>query len=196
MCTTLVRLSDSLISPLTLWPNIPTLDAAKIPLDRQRPKRECKYQIEWRSHRVYPSRKGPTFAFCESCGVDINVGHGGLNDVRKHLATSKHQEMLKATSGTSSLKALFRPSPLEESITRAELLFASFIPEHNLLFMLADHFTHLSKAMFPDSQIAKGFRCAATKTTCIVKGALNPYFLEAAISLWDLWQRKSVFNSL
>ena len=77
----------------------------------KRPKWECKYQIEWRSHRVYPSRKGPTFAFCESCGVDINVVHGGLNDVRKHLATSKHQEMLKATSGTSSLKALFRPSP-------------------------------------------------------------------------------------
>ena len=77
----------------------------------KRPKWECKYQIEWRSHRVYPSRKGPTFAFCESCGVDINVVHGGLNDVGKHLATSKHQEMLKATSGTSSLKALFRPSP-------------------------------------------------------------------------------------
>ena len=32
--------------------------------------------------------------------------------MRKHLATSKHQEMLKATSGTSSLKTLFRPSPL------------------------------------------------------------------------------------
>ena len=78
---------------------------------------------------------------------------------------------------------LHDPSPLEESITRAELLFASFIAEHNLPFMLADHFNHLLKAMFPDSQIAKGFRCAATKTTCIVKGALNPYFLEAAISL-------------
>ena len=88
--------------------------------------------------------------------MDINVGHGGLNDVRKHLATSKHQEMLKATSGTSSLKALIRPSPLEESITRAELLFASFIAEHNLPFMLADHFTHLSKAMFPIAKLQKG----------------------------------------
>ena len=37
--------------------------------------------------------------------------------------------------------------------------------------------------MFPNSQIAKRFRCTATKTTCIGKGALNQYFLEAAISL-------------
>ena len=34
MYTTLLRLS--LISPLTLWPKIPTLDTAKIPLDGQR----------------------------------------------------------------------------------------------------------------------------------------------------------------
>ena len=49
--------------------------------------------------------------------------------------------------------------------------------------MLADHFSHLSKAIFPNNQLAKRFRCAATKTTCIVKGPLNSYFLEAAISL-------------
>ena len=84
---------------------------------------------------------------------------------------------------------MFRPSILEESITRADLLFTSFIAEYNLPFMLVDHFTYLSKAtflnspMFPDSQIAKRFCCASTKTTCIGKGALNQYFLEAAISL-------------
>ena len=104
--------------------------------------------------------------------------HGGLNDVRKHIATSKHQEMLKATSSTMNLESFFRPSPVEESITRAEVLFANFIAEHNLAFMLADHFTHLASAMFPDSQVAKAFRCAATKTTCIVlRVHLIPTFL-------------------
>ena len=76
---------------------------------------------------------------------------------------------------------MFRPSILEESLTRSELLFSSFITEYNLPFMLVNHFTYLSKAMFPDSKIVKRFRCAATKTTCIGKGALNQYFLEAAI---------------
>ena len=69
----------------------------------KRPKRECKYQSEWRSHRVYPSKQRPTFAFCELCVIDTNVGHDELNDVRKHLANFKHQEKLKATSGTLSL---------------------------------------------------------------------------------------------
>ena len=88
--------------------------------------------------------------------------HGGLNDVKK---PSKHQEMRKATSSTKSLKALFRQSPVEESITRAEVLFANFVAEHNLPFMLADHLTHLVSAMFHDSQVAKGLQSAATKTT-------------------------------
>ena len=55
-------------------------------------------------------------------------------------------------------------------------MFANFIAEHNLPFLFADHFTHMTRAMFPDSQIAKAFRSAHTKTTCIVTGALNPYF--------------------
>ena len=91
-----------------------------------------------------------------------------------------------------NLKSFFRPSPVEESIMRAEVLFANFIAEHNLAFMLADHFTHLASAMFRDSQVAKGFWCAATKTTCIVKGALNPYFSEPVTAL----QRKPFFYSL
>ena len=72
---------------------------------------------------------------------------------------------------------------MEESITRAEVLFTNFIAEHNIPFILAAHFTHLASAMFPDSQVAKGFWCAATKTTCIVKGALNYYFSEAVTAL-------------
>lgn len=153
------------------------------PAPLKKPRRECKYQSAWRKNGVLPSKKGPTFALCESCGVDINIGHGGLNDVKKHISTSKHQEMLKATSSSMNLKSFFRSSPVEEAATRAEVLFANFVAEHNLPFMLADHFTHLAGTMFPDSQVAKAFRCAATKTTCIVKGALSPYFFEAVVTL-------------
>ena len=87
-----------------------------IPRPPKKAKRECKYQSEWCNSGVLPSKKGPAFALCESCGVDINVGHGGLYDVRKHFATSKHQQMLKATSSTMSLKSFFRPSPVEEPV--------------------------------------------------------------------------------
>ena len=140
-----------------------------IPGPSKKPRRDCKYQNEWRSHGMLPSRKGPTFALCESCGMDINIGHVGLNDVRKHLATSKHQEVRKATSSTMALKAFFRPSPLDESITRAEVLFANFIAEHNLPFMLSDHFTHHVSAMFLIAKLPKDFGVQPLKQLALSK---------------------------
>ena len=132
---------------------------------------------------VSASKRGPNFAHCDSCCTDINVGHGGVHDIRKHLATSKHQEMVKAAKSSRSLRTLFRRSPVEESVTRTEVLFANFIAEHNLPFLLADHFTCLTSVMFPDSQIAKAFRSAHMKTTCIVTGELQPYFADPVLTL-------------
>ena len=149
----------------------------------KRPKRECSYQTEWKNCGVSTSRRGPNFAHCDYCGTEISIGHGGVNDVKKHLATTKHQEMVKHSSGNQSLRALFAQSPIEESVTRAEVLFANFVAEHNLSFYLADHFTHLTSVMFPDSKIAKSFRSARTKTTCVVTGALYPHFSEPVVTL-------------
>lgn len=56
----------------------------------------------------------------------------------------------------------------------AELYFTSIVVEHNLSFASSDHFTKLSKVMFPDSQIAKNFSCGRTKTKAIVTHALAP----------------------
>ena len=64
----------------------------------------------------------------------------------------------------------------EDSVTRAETLFAYFIAEHNIPFLVADHFSDLVKQMFPDSSIAKKFRSKRTKTAHIVNHALGPYF--------------------
>ena len=91
--------------------------------------------------------------------------------------------MLKVTSSNQSLVTLFRQSPIEQAVTRAEVLFANFVAEHNLPFLLGDHFTHLTHAMFPDSQIAKAFKSGHTKTMCVVTGALAPHFSEPVFSL-------------
>ena len=130
------------------------------------PKRECSYQTEWKNCWLSASRRGPNFAHCDYCGTEISIGHGGVYDVKKHLATAKHQEMVKHSSGNHSFRTLFAQSPIEASVTRAEVVFANFVAEHNLSFLLADHFTHLTSVMFPDSKIAKSFRSARTKTCC------------------------------
>ena len=132
-------------------------------------RRECKYQPEWQSHGFLRSRKGKNFALCKTCNVDINVSHGGISDVRKHLATTKHQQVVMAAGNSSDLRKFMPRSPIEDAVTKSEVLFAYFIAEHNLSFSTANHFSHLTHVMFPDSTIARAFKSARTKTTCIIK---------------------------
>ena len=141
--------------------------------------RDCKYQQEWQSHGMLPSTKGPGFGRCKYCNTYINIAHGGVYDVKKHLSSSKHQEMVKAVGSSRNVSEFFQPSPIE----RAEVLFSNFVAEHNIPFMTTDHFTNLTSSMFPDSKIAQAFSCARTKTTCIVKGVLHLHFAEAVIGL-------------
>ena len=54
------------------------------------------------------------------------------------------------------------------------MYFVTFIAEHNIPFLAADHFTKLIKVMFPDSTIAQDFSSSRTKTTAIVKYTLAP----------------------
>ena len=49
-------------------------------------------------------------------------------------------------------------SPVQDAATRAEVLFAYFIAEHNLSFSTANHFSRLTHVMFPDSKIAQAFQ--------------------------------------
>ena len=146
------------------------------PAKKRAKTKRCNYKSSWQASGVSASKRGRNYAHCDSCGTDFNIGHGGSNDVKRHLATCKHQEMAKVTSNNQSLVILFRQSPIEQAVTRAEVLFANFVTEHNLPFLLGDHFTHLTHAMFPDSQIAKAFKSGHTKTACVVTGALTPHF--------------------
>ena len=52
---------------------------------------------------------------------------------------------------------------------RAETLFTNFLVEHNVPLSVADHFGPLLKKMCPDSEIAKKYACARTKTGSIVR---------------------------
>ena len=57
-------------------------------------------------HSKYPfiikSDKGSSYAKCTICASDINICHGGINDINKHISTSKHKLALE--SGDSSKK--------------------------------------------------------------------------------------------
>lgn len=127
------------------------------PPPKKRLKRDCKYQNEWKACGISRSSRGTTYAHCDFCNAEFNVKHGGINDVRKHLATSKHQQNLSAAEASQNLKGLLSSgqSSLEEAVTRAEVLFAEFVSEHNLSFSLSNHFTHLTSAMFLTARLPR-----------------------------------------
>ncbi|XP_061577748.1 zinc finger BED domain-containing protein 5-like [Cololabis saira] len=48
--------------------------------------------------------------------------------------------------------------------------------QHNVPFAVSDHFSPLLKECFRDSTTAQNFKCASTKTTCIINEAVAPHF--------------------
>ena len=95
-------------------------------------------------------------------------------DVKRHIDTKKHADSDK-TPKSASIMDFFQSAnsstqeELRRKVTRAEVLVAGFLVEHNIALSAADHATQLFKEAFPDSDIAKQFKCGRTKTTQIVK---------------------------
>ena len=54
--------------------------------------------------------------------------------------------------------------------------------QHNVPLAVTDHLSPLFKDIFPDSQIAKGYASARTKTTCILNGSLAPHFKSVLVT--------------
>ena len=145
----------------------------------KKPKRASKWQSEWTKYRLSASKKGSSYAYCNVCLVDFSIAGGGVHEVKRHLDSKKHQDnakLLEHQPAISSALSKTSTGSLEEKITTAELYFTTFIAEHNLPFLVGDHFTKLCKVMFPDSKIADGFACGRTKSTAIMKHALSPHF--------------------
>ena len=71
-------------------------------------KRECNFQREWKSHGMIPSARWVAFARCKYCNTDINIVHEGINNIKKHVATSKHWESVKAAGCSGNVKAFLK----------------------------------------------------------------------------------------
>ena len=138
----------------------------------KKPRYACRFhpnsnQFTW----AKVSRKGPSFAYCTTCSRNISVAYGGNKDLSKHERTDVHQAGSRSVAGVSSITSYFqKPGPKRvESVVEAEVKFGYFLAEHHLAFSVADHCSKLFPSLFPDSAIAKAFKCGRTKATAIVK---------------------------
>ena len=150
------------------------------------PKRACstsrhvasKWQESWRKYHLAPSKKVASYVFCTLCSSDLSIGGGELHDIKRHIGSVKHTQLLRAVLSQPSIASAMASSSqtesLQDQVAKAEVYFTFFVAEHNLSFSTADHFTKLCKKMFPDSKVADKFSCGRTKTRSIISHALAP----------------------
>ena len=146
-----------------------TSSVAKVS-DRKRKKYLCVYKRDYSERFPWAaeSKKGKTFAYCMPCGRDVCLGQGGTKDLAKHEQTNLHLKSQQGFSGIRPLHSYLGPVR-KESVIMAEIKFGYFLGEHHLPLLLADHCGRLFRSMFPDSSIAKDFKCGHTKATAILK---------------------------
>ena len=108
-------------------------------------------------------------AFCTLCSTDFSVKSGGKNDVKRHVAKKKHQEIAKSRSNEKeSITSYFTTKKDDNAVIKAECLYTSYLVEHNLPISASDHAGAVFKRMFPDSEIAQKYGCGRTKTSPVV----------------------------
>ena len=67
-------------------------------------------------------------------------------------------------------------------MTAAEVRNTMMIAHHNAALCLADHIGPMQRKNFPDSKIAQNYRCARTKTACILNYAIAPLLRDELVA--------------
>lgn len=112
---------------------------------------------------IVKSRRGENYVYCCVCRVDFSIKHSGMYDISRHVECQRHKSL---SSSSQDIKSFFTKQN-DDGPIRAEVLFTSFLIEHNIPLAAADHAGPLFKRMFPDSKIASQYGCARTKITAI-----------------------------
>ena len=129
----------------------------------KKPKYVQKFKTDY--ERDFPcvtsSSRGADFAFCTACRSHLSIGHGGRNDIKRHIDTEAHKACEKSRGPQiSNFFKLVKPKDdsgtLESEVTRAEATLCYVIAESNLSLSMSDKLVRAMKFMFPDSKIAAG----------------------------------------
>ena len=129
-------------------------------------KYNCKFQADWMKDFQFlrPSSLGNESSFCTLCSVNFSVASGGLYDVKRHAKceTQIRQWRLKKLQNRWVFSSRNQTINLTVNLSWLKL-FLVILWEHNLPFVVADHFTQLCSKLFPDSKITSKFACKRTK---------------------------------
>ncbi len=123
-----------------------------------------KHRKEWESLKgpyegwIQASKSGEAYSYCVPCRKDVKVLASGFYDLKTHFGTTGHKHNVSKSKTFKPMDEHFfskaNSSPPNKA-TAAEIMFCQFLAEHNIPPSVADHFTDLVKAMFPDSKLAQ-----------------------------------------
>jgi hypothetical protein len=108
------------------------------------------------------------------------VSNGGARDLKIHLDTEKHKTAVRGEGSASSITQYFLRPGNEDAVNAAEAAWSFHTVKHHNSYRSMDCTSALLKKTLPDSDTAKKFSCARTKTEAIVDSVLAPHSVEVA----------------
>ncbi len=116
-------------------------------------------------------------AKCVPCDQQISLKTTGKAAILDHEKTAKHKSNVKIKAQTKSIQAFTTTTKWnseDEKVFAAEGVFAYHIAKHGQSFASTNCVSSegLFRTMFPDSNLAKKYGSAETKTAAIVKSKL------------------------
>lgn len=116
------------------------------------------------------SKVGENLFFCEHCKVDMNIGSGGKDDLKKHIKSKKHAQSVTANTSSSSISKCYPSS--EDHLVINAVLFTQFLIDNNLPLEESDKYTKLVKFMFPKCEVMQKYQRGRTNTTAIAHSSI------------------------
>ena len=125
------------------------------------------------------SKKDSHYGRCNVCHKDIIVSNMGHYALIQHAAGTSHK---KAFGEKRSQLSIPFSKASSDGTVAAEIRWVTFLAEHDLPMSLSDDIAKLFVAMFPDSAIAREFKCARTKSTYVLTSGLGNTFHDDLIT--------------
>lgn len=133
-------------------------------------------------------------AKCVICDLVISCAQHGTSAVKRHASSQMHLTARKkhcdadgklnrpkSLQSTISFSRSAGVSTLNDSVIRAEALFAMSLAVKGIPFSYADVAAKIFPPMFHDSQIAGKFSCGRTKVSYMISDGLGPHFKKKVI---------------
>lgn len=140
-------------------------------------KRTCKFLDKYTEEYPYIKRgRQDAEAYCSHCNSYMSVAHGGISDIKDHIRSGRHMKSVASSSSSGKITTFFRKvnTAEEDKIIASELCFAYHIVKHHQSFASASCVNKLFPKIFSDSNIAKKYSSAATKSTRMITKVLAP----------------------